>query len=88
MASEPFADWEKHPDGSIKTHPVVGWDLFVPFGMACGLRVHYVTSPDQLARGTPQFLPLVLQPAQARELAEALLRTADRAVATPGKRDD
>lgn len=80
-----FEDWEKDGNsGAIKVYPVSGWDIFVPFGMACGLRVHYAQTPQDLAAGTAQFLPLVLMPAQARELAAALLRTAEAAEAKGG----
>ena len=83
MADE-FAGWEKHADGSIKINPLTGWDVFLPFGMACGLRLHFARSDGELRRGVTHKLPLVLTPAQARELAEVLLRTADRAEQQPG----
>jgi hypothetical protein len=74
-----FEDWEKNPDGSIKVCPVVGWDSFIPFGMACGLRIHYASDAAQLASGSRESLPLVLTSAQARELAGVLDRLADKA---------
>lgn len=79
-----FEDWEKGPDGNIRVHPVTGWDIFVPFGMACGVRFHYPRSEQELRRGVSHKLPLVLAPAQARELAAALLKMADQAEQKPG----
>lgn len=79
-----FEDWDKNPDGSISVYPVLGWDSFVPFGMACGIRVHYAPSPSELAPGSQKHLPLILTPAQARELAEALLKSAAKAEQSNG----
>lgn len=81
--AENFEGWEKDTNGALKVSPVVGWDLFVPFGMACGLRVHYAREPSDLGSGRLQYLPLILMPAQARELAAALLRTAETAETRP-----
>lgn len=83
MADE-FAGWEKHADGSIRIYPLTGWEVFLPYGMACGLRVQFARSDGELRRGVTHALPLVLTPAQARELAQVLLRTADRAEQGPG----
>jgi hypothetical protein len=77
--ADDFAGWEKHADGSIKLNPLTGWDALVAFGMAVVIRPHFARSDGELRRGVSHKLPLVLTPSQARELAEVLLRTADRA---------
>lgn len=79
-----FKGWEKNSDGSITICPLTGWDAFVPFGMMCGLRVHFARTDDEVLQQRPQFLPLVLTPSKARELAQALLQTADAAERKPG----
>ncbi len=78
-----FEDWEKNEDGSIVVRPLAGYDSFVPFGMMCGLRLGYVTSDAQLLSGGGEHLPLIMTPHQARELAEVLLRLADKAESPP-----
>ena len=82
--ADAFAGWAKRQSGELVINPLTGWDAFVPFGMACGLRIHYASSDAELLRGEFQYLPLVLTPAQARELAAVLLRSADRAEQKPG----
>ncbi len=74
-----FEDWEKNPDGNVKVCPLAGWETFIPYGMACGLRLHYVTNEVMLLSGNSEALPLVLTPAQARELADVLVRLAHKA---------
>lgn len=79
-----FAGWKRRGDGSIAVNPVTGWDAFVPFGMAVGLRVHYAASDADLVAERFEKLPLILTPKQARELlSDVLLRTADAAERTP-----
>lgn len=68
-------------DRMIKVCPVVGWIGFVPFGMAVGLRLEYAPSPDRFEK--PEAVQLILNPPQARELAELLLRKADQAIQVP-----
>ncbi len=64
-------------EGRIIVYPVVGWSAFVPFGMACGLRLEYAKSPDK--EEDLAAVQLVLAPDQARELAQVLLRKAEQA---------
>ncbi len=78
-----FENWEKDEDGLAKVYPLTGWDMFLPYGMACGIRVRYVSDEAMLLRGEFQGLPLVLTPAQAREIAADLLKIAERAEARP-----
>ena len=78
-----FEDWEKTPDGNVKVNPLAGFETFVPFGMMCGLRVGYVSNEAERLAGAGAFLPLVMQPSQARSLAKALNRCADLAERPP-----
>lgn len=73
-----FEDWDKNAEGNITVYPVAGWDSFVPFGMMCGLRVHYVTHPAMLDSEERLYLPLIMTVPQARELVEVLTRLADK----------
>ena len=84
-----FESWETNPDGAMTVRPLVGWDSFIPFGMMCGLRVSYATSDAALLSGQFEALPLIMTPAQARELAGVLSRLADKAErpASPGERE-
>jgi hypothetical protein len=51
--------------------------------MTCGLRLHYADDDGQIISQQPSFLPLIMTVAQARELAAALNRSADKAEAPP-----
>jgi hypothetical protein len=77
----------KNPDGNVKICPLVGWETFIPYGMACGLRLHYVKNEAMLLGGSSEAIPLVLIPAQARELSQVLVRLADKAQ-TPASPDE
>lgn len=81
--ADKFEGWEKGADGNIVINPLAGYDGFVPFGMMCGLRLHYVRSEQEMRTGVHRYLPLVMTPAQARELAAVLLRNAEAAERTP-----
>jgi hypothetical protein len=72
-------DWKTNPDGTVKVYPLTGWDSFLPFGMACGLRLHYAESEKKLVAQDFDYLPLILTPAQARELSGVLSKLADKA---------
>jgi hypothetical protein len=74
-----FEDWDKNADGTVKVCPLLGYESFRPFGMMCGLRLHYSESEAKLAAGEAASVPLIMNPAQARELGEALTRLADAA---------
>jgi hypothetical protein len=78
-----FEDWEKDSGGNIKICPLSGYETFVPFGMMCGIRVQYVENEGERLSGGGSFLPLVMQPSQAREVAAALNRCADLAERPP-----
>ena len=78
-----FEDWEKDGSGNVKTYPLAGYETFRPYGMLCGLRVHYVHSDEQLLAGEVAALPLIMTVSQARELASALNRAADTADQRP-----
>lgn len=78
-----FEGWEKDTEGNIKTCPLTGWDAFVPFGMGVGVRAHFVRTEAELLRAERHYLPLVMTPSQARELAQVLLRTAEAAERSP-----
>ena len=74
-----FEGWEKDEQGNIKINPFTGIDTFVPFEKMCGARIAYVTSPAMMASGERLHLPLIMTPAQARELASVLTKLADSA---------
>ena len=78
-----FEGWEKRPDGTIKVCPLMGWDSFRPFGMNCGLRVHFADDEQKLLAQDFDSVPLILTPVQARELAQVLTRLADMAETPP-----
>ncbi|KKM04796.1 hypothetical protein LCGC14_1760640 [marine sediment metagenome] len=68
-------------DGQAIVYPVVGYTAFLAFGMTVGLRLEYVISLDPTEK--PQALQVVLTPTQARELAQSVLKMADRAIQPP-----
>lgn len=74
-----FEGWDKDEQGNIKVNPFTGIDTFVPAQGTCGARLAYVNSPAMLAAGERLHLPLIMTPAQARELAATLNRLADSA---------
>lgn len=78
-----FEDFEKRPDGSIKVCPLVGWDSYRPYGMMCGLRLHYADSEEKLIAQDFGAVPLIMTVAQARELAQVLTKLADSAEMPP-----
>ena len=71
-----------HPDWR-KVCPLAGFETFVPFGMMCGVRVLYVENDAQQLADEHLALSLVMQPSQAREIAAALLRCAEKAGRQP-----
>lgn len=78
-----FEDWATNPDGTIKVFPLVAYDSFVPFGMMCGLRLHYAETDAKLLAGEAEAVPLIMTVAQAREMAGVLTRLADKAERSP-----
>ena len=74
--------FEAGPKGIIDLCPLLGWDTAILAGSACGLRLSY--APDLAAiRTGGRSLQLSMTPIQALELAHALRRMAERAMATP-----
>lgn len=81
-------DFEKSPDGNIVLRPVIGWTPFVPFGMACGLRIEFVQSEEHLQAALknerkPDAVQIVLTPEQAELLAQDLMKVVQAAAARP-----
>ncbi len=75
--------WDKHPDGSLVLHLVTGWEIFIPYGTVCGLRLHHAPDVQTIEAEAEKALPLILSPKQARMLAENLIQLADTAEAEP-----
>lgn len=66
----------------------IAWTPFVPFGMACGLRLEFVHSEEQLQAvlnntGKPDAAQIVLSPKQADMLAQDLMQAAEAARSRP-----
>lgn len=78
-----FEDWDKEPDGKVTVYPLVAFETLVPHGVMCGLKIHYLLSPASLISGDTASVPLILTPAMARGLAEALIASADEAERGP-----
>lgn len=74
-----FEDWNKHPDGKVEVYPLVAYETLVPHGVMCGLKLHYLESPDDFLAGKSSSIPLILTPNLARQLARALIKAADKA---------
>lgn len=72
-------NWDKSPDGKVVVHPLVAFETVVAHGIMCGLKVHYFASPDDLLAGRSSSVPLLLRPEMARQLAAALLKSANEA---------
>jgi hypothetical protein len=78
----PIDDWEKDAEGNVKVHPLVGMELQLFAGTTIGLRLQFPHAGDPLEKPSGA-LPLVLSPVQATELAQALLRAAERVSQPP-----
>ena len=74
----PIEDWERDEHGNIKVFPLLATELQLFAGTAIGLRLVFPHPADALERPSGS-LPLVLSPVQATDLAQALLRAAERA---------
>jgi hypothetical protein len=69
--------WELGDDGNIIVFPLTGYSMQIGMGMAVMLQAQYGNPGD--ARDKPSGrLPLIMTPAQANELAQALQRAASR----------
>jgi hypothetical protein len=72
-----FEHWKMHANGDLELAPLMGWEVGF-FPMTGALRLSFARSEDQLRTGDHESVQLVLTTAQLRELATALLRTADQ----------
>lgn len=72
-------DWQKNEDGTVHVYPLVAYETLVAHGVMCSLRVHYLETPEQMLAGQTCAVPLILTPSMARQLATALLKSADEA---------
>lgn len=68
-------DWDKQPNGNIRTCPLLGWDI-ATLPMTGLVRFQYVESEQDLLQMSGRFLPVGMTAAQARALSEDLLRMA------------
>jgi hypothetical protein len=82
-----FDDWQKDEEGKVEVFPLVAFETFVPHGVLCGLKVHYLEAPEDLLSGRTSSVPLVISPELARGLAAALNQAADEAEHGPGSRE-
>jgi hypothetical protein len=71
--------WKKNPDGTLDLLPLVAFETLASQGVLCGLKIHYVEHPGQLVSGERSSVQLVLKPEMARQLANALIKAADKA---------
>lgn len=76
-----MSEWLKDEAGLITLRPLSGYETAVVAGTACALRLEHVSGREGVPE--PSVLQLVLTPVQARALAGALTRMADRAEAPP-----
>lgn len=75
-------DWDKDENGQIIIHPVEGWEIGVAFGSTVALRLR---CSRQMAGGETDEvnLQLALSPQGASQLAEELLRAAQKLSVRP-----
>ena len=78
-----LGEWVKDADGKVEVLPLVAFETLVAHGTLCGLRVHYLEEPAQLASGQSASLQLVMTPEMARQLADALIASAQEAQVGP-----
>jgi hypothetical protein len=77
-------DVDTDENGNVAFFPLTGYATFTPYGMACGLRVEYAVDEAGLRAGATEAVQLIMQPVQAREVAQALLRAAEKAEQSAG----
>ena len=70
-----FDHWDKQPDGNLTTCPLLSYELGTAQMFAL-LRLSYARDQQEFETGGVG-LQLTMTPVQLRELAKALLRTAD-----------
>lgn len=76
-----MATSETDREGNLLLKPMAGWELKSVAGMALILGIEYAENQEALEMGETQTIPLVLLPALALELAEALKRRASALLA-------
>lgn len=74
--------WDKHPNGDLRLGPLMGWDIGI-LPMTGLFRFETATSEEKLLCGEFEALQVGMTVAQMRELASALLRTADTVEGQP-----
>jgi hypothetical protein len=80
-----MAEFKTDENGNVILKPLTGWELHHIAGMVMILGIEYSESQDELEKGLIQTLPLVLKPALALKLAEALKRKASKLLAATPK---
>ncbi|WP_342642679.1 chemotaxis protein [Rhodoligotrophos ferricapiens] len=76
-----MAEWTKDESGMILLRPLAGYETAVVAETACALRIEHGSGHAE--KPGLEAVQLVLTSAQARALAGALLRMADRAERLP-----
>jgi hypothetical protein len=71
--------------GRMQVAPMSGFGLLVVAESLCVLRVEFARTREQQLIGPPDAVQLVLTPAQASTLAEALGTAAARTLSTPSE---
>lgn len=69
--------WMRNPDGNLQCSPLVGYSSAI-LPMTGLLRLEFVHSEDQLRKGECEAVQLGMTSPQLKELAQALLKMADR----------
>jgi hypothetical protein len=76
-----YENWKKDTSGNFIVNPLVGCETVIAAETAICLKMDYLVGGDE--RGTPSgSLQLLVTPPQAQELAQALLKIADKVLQT------
>lgn len=75
------ADWDKDENGQIIIHPVTGWEIAIAFGASIALRLRFSKKTEE--REKIELVQLALSPQGASQLAEELLRAAQKLSVRP-----
>lgn len=73
-----MAEFRTDEHGNIMLMPMVGWELRHIAGTLMIVGIEYTQSQQELEIGITRTLPLVLQPALARDFGEALKKQANK----------
>jgi hypothetical protein len=76
-----YDDWKKDAGGNFLTSPLVGYSTLIAAETAICLKLDYLVEGDRFEKPSGN-LQLVVTPVQAQELAQALLRAADKVLQT------